>query len=75
VRIEQDSIYFDNLVRPDPDMVGKTKHLVAIIPAETAFVATNAPGKFREVENFIAAETLGKETADSVKNIFTMVAD
>ncbi|VAX06114.1 hypothetical protein MNBD_GAMMA26-925 [hydrothermal vent metagenome] len=69
MRIEDDVIYFDNLVRPDRDMVGETKPVTARVVTDP-FQAANAPGDFREIDGIEGAAVLGGLAATRLKELF-----
>jgi len=64
MRIEDQSVIFDNLVRPSEDLVGDTKPVRAKVPE---FSAPNAKGMLREVADFQEVGKIGLATGQSFR--------
>lgn len=64
----EDGVYvFDNLVRPDEEIVGTTRPVRVKVPS---FSASNAKGDLRPVENFDEVTKIANECGSHFRKIF-----
>lgn len=67
MKIEKGVIIFENLVRPSSETVGEKAPIKA---KSRPFVASNAKGSARKVEDLHEVQSIGKQSADQLKALF-----